>query len=203
MKTVVALGLSRLSVPKKIEKSRFIVTSMTGNVNFTTPSPPLATITTNTDALETANIAALGGGADDTANMHDQEVVLDLSLKALGAYVEGIANATPPSAEAIILSAGMAVKSKGGKVAHDFSVKATGNPGEIKLTCQGVKRGTNEFQMTTDPNTEASWARIYNGTRATFVKTGLISGTRYYFRATAINKNGQGPWSVVRNMIAL
>jgi hypothetical protein len=203
MKAVVALGLGRLSISKKIEKARFIVASMTGNANFTTPNPSLATITAYVNALEAACIAAQGGRAHDTANMYAKEVVLDLSLKSLGAYVEGIANATPLIAASTILSAGMNVKAKGGKVAHDFGVKVTGNAGEVKLVHLSVKRGSQEFQMTTDPGTEASWARIYCGTRASFVKTGLTSGTRYYFRATAIDKNGQRPWSAVMNMIAL
>lgn len=203
MKAVVALGLSRLSISKKIVKTRFIVTSMTGNANFTTPTPTLATITANVNALETASLAAQGGGVDDTANMYAKEVILDLSLKLLGAYVEGIANATPISAEAIVLSAGMNVKAKGTKVVHDFVVKVTGNPGEVRLVRQGINRGSYEFQMTTDPINEASWQKIYTGTVGNIIKSGLDSGTRYYFRATAIDKNGQGPWSVVRNMIAL
>ncbi len=116
---------------------------------------------------------------------------------------ERIEITSPASAEAIILSAGMGVKGKGGKVAHEFEVKVTGNPGEIKLAHHGVKRGTYEFQMTTDPNTEASWQKIYTGTRGSFTKPGLTSGTRYYFRACVIDKSGQGPWSNVLNTISL
>jgi hypothetical protein len=35
------------------------------------------------------------------------------------------------------------------------------------------------------------------------VKNGLVSGTRYYFRAASIDKNGLSPWSSVKTMIAL
>ena len=203
MKTVVTLGLARLPIAKKITMTRFIVTSMTGNTNFTTPSPALASITANVNALETAHIAAQGGGIDNTAFMHVKEATLDLSLKLLGAYVEGIANTSPSNAEAIVLSAGMNLKAKGKKPPRDFDVKVTGNPGEIKLVRQGIRRGSYEFQMTTDPITEASWQKIYTGTVSRYVKSGLTSGTRYYFRATSIDKNGQSPWSVVKHMIAL
>ena len=205
MKAVVSLGASHLSIPKKIVKSRFIVSSMTGNANFTTPSPTLAVITTNVNALEAASLVAQSGGVDDTANMRVKEAILDLSLKSLGAYVEGIANASPLSANAIILSAGMDVKGKGGKVVREFVVNITGNPGEVKLVRKGIKhgKGSYEFQMTTDPSNEASWQKIYTGTVGSFVKGGLISGTRYHFRATAIDKNGFNPWSEVRSTIAL
>jgi hypothetical protein len=203
MKTVVALGISGLAIAKKIERARFIVTSMTGNVNFTTPTPTLASITTIVNALEAAQIAALGGRADDTASMYAKEVVLELSLKSLAAYVEGIANASPVNAEAIALSAGMNVKGKGGRSIKDFSVQVTCNPGEVKLQHRGVQHGTIEFQASIDISSESNWQRIYSGTRGNVVKGGLTSGTRYYFRSTVIDKNGLNPWSAVLNTIVL
>ena len=81
MKTLVKMGLSQMPIEKKIVNTRFMVTSMTGNANFGTPNPTLATITANVNALEAASIAAKGGGKDETANMRAKEVVLDLSLK--------------------------------------------------------------------------------------------------------------------------
>ncbi|HCW06066.1 MAG TPA: hypothetical protein DGG95_01730 [Cytophagales bacterium] len=203
MKTTVKMGLSRMPIEKKIVKTRFIVTSMTGNANFTTPSPSLATITTNVNALEAASIAAKGGGKDETAIMHAKEVVLDLSLKLLGYYVEGIASASPANAEAIILSAGMDLRGKGGNFAHGFEVSATGNVGEVRLQREGVSHGTYEYQMSIDISNDANWQRIYSGTHARIVKSGLVSGTRYYFRAASIDKNGLSPWSSVKTMIAL
>ena len=60
MKTLVKMGLSQMPIEKKIVKTRSIVSSMTGNANFGTPSPTLATITTNVNAVEAASIAAKG-----------------------------------------------------------------------------------------------------------------------------------------------
>jgi len=192
-----------MPIEKKIVKTRFIVTSMTGNANFGTPSPTLATITTNVNALEAASIAAKGGGKDETANMRAKEAVLDLSLKLLGYYVEGIASANPANAEAIILGAGMDVRGKGGNFARGFEVSATGNIGEVRFQQAGVSHGSYEYQMSIDPSSDANWQRIYSGTRNRFVKSGLVSGTRYYFRAASIDKNGLSPWSSVKAMIAL
>ena len=203
MKSVVVLGLARLSVPEKIEKARFIVMSMGGNSNFPSPSPPINTIATNANALEAASIAAMGGGVDDTANMRSKEVILDLSLKSLAGYVEGIANATPLSAEAIILSAGMDIKGRGVRTKQNFEVSVTKNPGEVKLIHKGVTRCTYEFQMSTDITSEDNWETIHNSTRGSCLKSGLISGTRYYFRAAVVDKNGQSPWSQVISSIAL
>jgi len=202
-KVVVVLKLSRFSIPEKVEKGRFIVTSMTGNANFPTPSPDLATITTQVNELETASIAAAGGGVDETANMHAKEHVLDLSLKSLAAYVESIANSDPVNAEAIALSSGMDVKSGGTRSAQQFQVESTGNPGEVKLSTRSADRATFLFQVSTDPVNESSWTSIGQSTRAKMVKTGLVSGVRYYFRVAMIDKNGQNPWSDVKNTIVL
>jgi hypothetical protein len=143
------------------------------------------------------------GGADDTANMRAKEAILDLSFKLLTSYVEGIANASPLNAEAIILSAGMNVKAKGSRTVNDFDVKYTGKPGEVKLMRRSIKRGTYEFQMSTDATQPASWTNIYSGTRGRIVKNGLTSGTRYYFRVAIIDKNGMGPWSDVKSVLAI
>ncbi len=196
------MKLARLSIPKKIEKARFIVTSMTGNANFPTPSPTLASITTNVNNLEAAHIAAQGGGSDDTAAMHAKELVLDLSLKSLAAYVEGIANANPLTAEATILGAGMDTKAPSVRAAREFHAAPTGKPGEVKLSTKFVKRATYIFQQSTAPDTESSWVTIGQSTRATLTKNSLVSGTRYYFRVAVVDKDGQGPWSNVVNMIA-
>jgi len=192
-----------MPIEKKIVKTRFIVTSMTGNANFGTPSPTMATITNNVNALELASIAAKGGGKDETANMRAKEAVLDLSLQLLGYYVAITASASPANAEAIILSAGMDVRSKGSNSARSFEVTATGNIGEVLLQRESVIRGVYEYQMSIDPSSDANWQRIYSGTRNRFVKSGLVSGTRYYFRSAGIDKNGLGPWSSVKTMIAL
>lgn len=198
----VALKLSRLTVPQKIESARFIVLSMTGNANFPTPSPTLASITTLTNSLETAHIAALGGGTDDTANMHAKEVVLDLSLKLLASYVEGIANANSITAEAVILSAGMPVRKSPTHLAKDFDVIPTGNPGEVKISTKYKVNATFIWQMTTNASDENSWVQITQTTQSKIIKSGLVSGTRYYFRVAMVDRTGIQPWSNVLNIIA-
>lgn len=202
MKKQVALKLSRLSIASKIEKTRFIVTSMTGNANFPTPSPTLASVTANVNTLETAHLTALGGGTDDTANMHAKEVLLDLSLKLLAAYVEGIGNLNPITAESVILSSGMELKIQPVHTAREFSVSITDNPGEVKLSTKYSPNATFIWQITTNPSEEDGWEQINQTTRAKLVKSGLESGTRYYFRVTKVDKFGIHPWSNVLNIIA-
>jgi hypothetical protein len=199
MRVNVKLGLWRMSIAEKIAKIRFIIMSLIGNAWFPSPAPTPTTITTNVNNLEAANLKAQGGGADDVAAMRVAEAKLDLSVKLLAAYVENIANADPANAVAIILSAGMEIKGKGGRTNQGSDVVA-GKSGEIIISCPAEKGATYEFQMCTDFTNEANWKRIYIGTKSKFVMKGLTPGMRYYFRVCAITKEGVQPWTVVKGL---
>lgn len=54
MANKIKLDLFGKTVPGKIQFMRQVVTQMTGNANFTTPNPALATITTKVNTLETS-----------------------------------------------------------------------------------------------------------------------------------------------------
>jgi hypothetical protein len=129
---------------------------------------------------------------------------LDLSLTSLSFYVESTANGNLQTAETVALSSGMEVKQRGVRTAHDFEVSTNGDPGEVNLSTKFVNRATFIWQMTTtSPDSDTTiWETIGQGTRSKFLKTGLNSGTRYYFRVAVVDKNGQGPWSNVLNIIA-
>jgi hypothetical protein len=202
-KVVVVLKLAKMPIPQKIAKARFIVTSMTGNASFETPSPTLDIISTNINALEAAYLAASGGGVDDTAAMHSKEFLLEVSLKSLAAYVEGIANTNLGTAESVALSSGMDIKGAGTHQAKEFNVKPTGNPGEVKMATKSAPRCTYMWQMTSDPTVATGWITIGQATQANFIKSGLTSGARYYFRVATVGKEGQEPWSNVVNTIVL
>ena len=47
------LGLDGLTVPAKIQYVRRLATAVTGNPNFATPIPSVATLTAQVDGLET------------------------------------------------------------------------------------------------------------------------------------------------------
>jgi hypothetical protein len=201
--TNVVLGFAPLSVSLKVEKARGIVNGMTNNTHFPTPVPPLDTVTTLINELEAAQLAAASGGPEDTAHRDVKEHELELALKALAAYVENIANVNPTAAEEIILSAGLTVKNRAARVAEDFEVKATGKPGEITVSKRHPRFTFVIVQMTATPEDESTWATIYSSSRGRFTKSGLNSGTRYYFRAAVHDRDGQGPWSEVKSAIAL
>jgi hypothetical protein len=202
-KSVVVLKFSKLPIPQKIAKARSIVLALTGNANFISPTPALTVITTLINDLETAYLAAQNGGTNDTANMHTKEFLLESSLKLLLAYIESIANTNLLTAETVALSSGFDLKSPTVRGAKGFSVKPTGNPGEVKLSTNRTGRASVLWQMSKDPLDALGWSIIGHTSLASFIKDGLISGVRYYFRVSSATKDGQDHWSDVINTIVL
>lgn len=199
----VVLGLYKLSIPQKIEKVRFIVSSMTGNLNFPTPNPSMATMTERVNFLESGYIAAQGGGRDETALMHLYEYEVDRRLITLGHYVEDTANNNVESAEAVILSAGMQFKRVPVHTAREFGVKNTDMPGEVEMHTKFEKDASFMWQYTQTPDNAASWVLAGVSIQATFVVSGLTSEKHYFFRVAVVDKDGQGPWSRTFELLVL
>jgi hypothetical protein len=200
-KKLVALLQSKLTPIQLVALSTHIVNSMTGNTHFQNPQPALATIATQKDSLEAAfqaSMTHLKGTADKTSVARK---ALALSLKTLSGYVEGIANLDQDNAENIIISAGMAVKRPSINRPKLFTVKPGKASGSVNLDSKAEKGAVYVYEMTTDPNTPASWANIYIGKTTRFLKTGLSSGQRYYFRVAVIIKGVQQPWSPTVNVV--
>jgi hypothetical protein len=146
--------------------------------------------------LEALLLKAKDGNRSDRAAMHAKARELDMLLKQMAVYIEGVANLNANTAEAVILSSGFDIKKTGTRTIAPFSGKATGNPGEVKLQCQAVDRGTHEFQMCTDL-TKQDWNTINRGTRGRILVTGLPPGAWYYFRHRTITAQGTSEWSDV------
>ena len=204
----VRLDLKSKNVPQKIEDGKKIVKSVTGNVNFATPLPTLASVTTAVTNLETAfNDAenARKQAQSKTVFMHQMEAVYDNLLTQLGNYVENTANGD----EAKTKSAGMDVKGEAvstmSLVAKPFNVHAAEGEkdGEVLLQwnkIDGAKSYT--IDLCPDPIDAAKWthAAVVTKTRAEIAN--LTSGQRYWFRVAGINTNGQSGWSDPATKIA-
>jgi hypothetical protein len=204
MKFLVKLGISGLPIFQKIDKSKIITLLMTGNPNFPSPIPTMATVTQITNQLETATtVKGKSGSKSDTTAMRKKEEDLDLALKQLASYVESVANQNEDTAEAVIQSAGMEVRSRITRVQAVLLAILTGNPGEVRLVHKAGKRVSYEFQMCTDLTNEANWRTIAATTLSKTIVRGLAPNTRYYFRARMIGSDGPKPWSDVRSVYVM
>src|SRR6266404_1078124 len=80
---LIKVGVTKMSVPAKIQFTRQIVIDMTNNSNFASPSPDLQTLSKAAAALESAYNAALQARANaktQTSIMGQKSSTLDLLL---------------------------------------------------------------------------------------------------------------------------
>ncbi|MEN6533202.1 MAG: fibronectin type III domain-containing protein [Bryobacteraceae bacterium] len=196
----VKLGLSTLTPQETIELTTQIVTMMTGNANFTTPNPALATITTQKNttstsitAYDTAKAAAETALATRDANV----TVLKGLLTQLAAYVENVSGGDAVKIE----SAGMSVRSSRtpptvpGQVL-DLALTAGDFAGTLDVAFDpesGAK--SYEVQTSPDPMSEASWVFKMSLAKSSGTIEGLTSGAKVWVRVRAIGSAGAGPWS--------
>ena len=195
----VKLGLDRLNPQEKVALARQIVTAMTGNANFTTPNPTLASVTT------LANTAATKIAAHDSAKAAAETALADRDVAVtalaggvtlLGAYVENITAGDRVKIE----SAGMAVRSAGAPVGPlgqvlDLAVSEGDFDGTLDAMWKPV-RGAKSYEVQVSTNSETGWAAKMTASRSSARIEGLTSGTKLWVRVRAVGAdNKPGPWS--------
>lgn len=205
MKAKVMLNLHFMSAVELIGYALHVVSKMTGNTYFTTPSPALSTVTSAINALQTAYDSAQGGGPAQTAMMHQKRAALELLLTALGHYVEDRAN--DPSnaatgAAAVILTAGINVKAITHRQKKFFSAEPD-LPGTAKLYAASIVRGTHDWQYSPDISNPDAWVSVLSTSRASTIVTGLTSLKHYYFRHRTVSKSGVSQWDAPVEILVL
>jgi hypothetical protein len=203
----IKLNLKQLPVAEKLGKARTIVTALTGNASFPTPTPTLEAVTAALDALEAANAATQATRQEVKAKLSDQsfkEDVVDNVMNQLAAYVESVAG----SNDRLIHSAGMDTKS--GPSPSSLPGPPVGliatigdHDGEINLSWDKVVVAKSYvIEKSPDPPTPTSWAHLAVSLKASLTVNGLISNTRYWFRVAAVGTVGQSGWSDPATRIA-
>ncbi len=75
--------------------------------------------------------------------------------------------------------------------------------GELDLSWDAVSGARSYLiQKRTDPNTPSSWTHAGTSTKSSITISGLTSGTRYWFRVSAVGAAGQSGWSDPATKIA-
>lgn len=194
----VKLGLARRNDEDLLVFSRTVVTNMTGNANFPTPTPALADVTAAADAFETAIEAAAGGGVVLTEQKNVARATLLELMRQLGYYVQSASEGDKEK----ILTSGMDVARTPTPIGQ---LPAPGNlltrfsdfSGVVDLDWDSVYGSTlytveiNE----TDPNEEKAWTPVHSTTKSKASISALEPGTFYWFRVRANGAAGVGPAS--------
>jgi len=198
----VSLGIKNMSVVELVAKARQIATALTGNPHFPNSQPIVAQLIAVADELEAAYAeaqAARQAALTATSILHDKTEALERALRQGGGYIESIAGDDEPK----ILSAGVHIKGTTAASTNGVMTAPTGlsasagdREGEIDLAWDRVK-GAKSYvlERSPDPPMATSWAQEAIVTRSSATVSGLVSGTRYWFRVAAVTSAGQSGWS--------
>jgi hypothetical protein len=196
----VTLNTSGATASDLVVKASTIVSKMTGNANFPTPSPALNSITTEITLLS-AKLAeqqtAFRNHQQKTAEVHAQrKKVLEL-LQTEATYVQ----LTSGGDELKILSAGFDVREKAtplGLLPAPTKVlaEAGGSDGEIMVSF-GRVYGAKSYviEVSYDISSADNWDIFGIVTRTRSTLRGLESGKRIWVRVAAVSAAGNGAYS--------
>ncbi len=199
---IVKPGLTRVTVKALLSKSRNVVTMMTGNPNFTTPVPPLASVTGICDKLAAATEAYDFTRSRLEKQDRDQYFEeLRSAIRDLSGYVQSQSEGDVDK----ILSAGFEVEKTPapiGQLPAPQNVRAIARPypGSIEVRFGGV-RGRQSYQVyrTTEPKVESSWELVATTGKTRIIVDNLVSDNVYFFRVVALGAAGFSPVSDVAN----
>ena len=194
---LVKLGWKRLKPAQQVVKANEVITNLTGNPDFPTPIPTLATVQTAADELDAA-LLALDGSHEKTAVKNQKVERLSDLMTALVGYVQSASAGD----EVKILSTGMGVRNAATRVGllgpvDKLTAKLGQMPGAINLSWGGIKKTKLYIvSMSTDPSTDV-WEMKTESSKSKVTVDGLASGRTVYFRIACVSTAGIGPWSEV------
>jgi hypothetical protein len=180
---VVVLYLARLSLSNLGVRVKFIVESVLASAYFGIPFPALLDITNARLALANAiTVAKLNPTKENKKKVKDRKRDLMDLMELLRQYVQGIARANPLFAENIAFAAGMTLQNFPGRTAQTYGAMNTAVLGTVALLALVNTANLYHWQMTLTPDDASSWDTIAFTNKADFMKTGLASVKKYYFR---------------------
>jgi hypothetical protein len=181
-------------VPALITYAQGIVTAMTNNPSFVTPSPTLASVQAAITALQTAETAALARTKGAVAVRNAKRATLVALLELIRAYVQSISDATPEDGPAIVQGAGLAVRKPPVHPPRTFAAKPGAVSGSVKLVApSAARRSSYEWQISTDGG--KTWMTLPSTLQAKTTVQGLAVAATATFRYRAVTKTGEGDWS--------
>jgi len=191
----VSLGFANLSDAELDAFTENVIKSITGNVNYTTPSPTLLVVSAALTAFTTALSAAADGGKQATAAKNEARNALLSLMRQLASYVQGACK----NDLAILLSSGFD--------AIDTNRSQTELPTPVLLAINNGNSTTLTLNVQAVPNAKAYEVR-HSSTTNVWVPGGaftqarkivvenLTPGTMYTFQVRAVGgTTGYSGWS--------
>jgi hypothetical protein len=198
-------AIAVLSLPVKVEDlinlAQVIVKGMTGNANFPTPTPPVATVQAALTDLVTAQAAATVRTKGAAALRNEKKQALVTLLEEWRTYVQSTADASPENGPSIIESSGMALRKTPVRKPLGFHAKLGAVSGSVKIVAPAAaQRASYEWQYSTDGKT---WVAMPSTLQAKTSLSGLTPQTTVQFRYRAVVKSGEENWSQPISILVL
>lgn len=190
-------GFDKLSDSDLLARVNNIMSGMTDNASFPTPTPTLATVQTSIDAFQDARSVAQSGSSYDKAVKNQKKSEMIDLIHGLGNYVLFIANGDALVAQSSNFSIAKpptpapAVTAAANQMLDDGE-----NSGDLVYSFDKVPGARSYvYQYTADPVSDASIWETQTGTVKKVSFTGLDAGKRYWCRVLSVGINGQGVYS--------
>lgn len=198
----VRLGLDGYDPDGLVSFANQIKTAMTGNANFTTPNPSLATLGTEITTATTKIAAQKAAAQTALQATSDRDAALEILkslLTSLGSYVENITLGDAVK----IQSAGMNVRGAAAPLGalgpvQNLTITAGDDEGELDLAWDPVRGAKSyQIQISPDPITPTSWTDVAPAGKSRKSLSGLERGARMWVRVRAIapKEENNGAWS--------
>lgn len=198
----VKVGIATLADPDKVQYARQLVLDMTGNPNFTTPAPSLASVGTAATTLETAFNAAQTARQVAKSKTQAQDAAaaaLLVLVSQLANYVENTSAGDPTK----ITSSGFALHSASapiGPLTPPQNLQALGSDMAGTMNLKWVRvRGAKSYviERALDASTFV-WVPVASSTKSKATVNTMTSGLKYWFRVSALGAAGEsGPSNLV------
>jgi hypothetical protein len=200
----VVLTFVRYAISELIQFGRHVVTSLTGNVNFATPSPSLVVVSAVVDQLEAADEAAMNGDRLAISARKDAKAAVITDLRALAAYVQNQGD----SDRTTLLTSGF-------NLARVPAPIGELPPPDAPVVVHGTGDGEIKGRITR-PNgcTSVNWRIAVQSAPTVYLQTPSTSGGRYTFKslmageiylvqAAVVGKFGASNWGPTSALMAL
>jgi hypothetical protein len=189
--------LAVLALPKRINLlityADNVVTRLTGNAYFPSPSPALAAVSAAITDLQTAETATLARTKGAAATRNAKRAALVSLLQQLRTYVQTVVDGNEENAPAMIQSSGMAVKKTAVRKPRVFAALAGATSGTVKLVAPSAgRRVSYAWQYSADGKT---WIDLALTLQAKTTLTGQTPGTVLQFRYRWVLKTGEADWT--------
>ena len=170
---------------------------------FPVPNPPLTQLSTDIDALDTAETATHSRTKGTAATRDGKLVIVRADLAKVRSYVQDLVDAAPDNATTIAQSAGLALHKTTVRSKSELAAKPNKTTsGSVDLVAKlGKVRASHEWQYSSDGG--KTWTSAQTTLQAKTTVPGLTPGSTVVFRHRAVTKTGPDAWSQAISIIVV